>query len=222
MKKQIGLSLAAGLSVFAFAMPAFAATISTPMSIGARGADVTTLQQTFAADSSIYPEGLVTGYFGSLSQSAVQRFQAKYGVVSSGSPSTTGYGRVGPQTIAKFNEVYGGTTTGGADASAPIITSLGIASSTSSSPVSLSWTTNESATGIVFYSTSPLVLAEAAGPRQAPIITGTNVQNVTSGANTSNTVLLNNLTSGSTYYYVIQSIDTAGNVTLTWPSTFVR
>lgn len=221
MKKQLSLSLAAAvLFVATLATPAFAATITSTLDIGTQNADVTTLQQAFAADSSIYPEGLVTGYFGSLTAAAVKRFQTQQGIVSSGTAATTGYGRVGPATRAKFNAVYGGTTAG--DASAPIITSMGIASSTSTGPVSVSWTTNESATGIVFYSTSPLILAEASGPRQAPVITGTNVQNVTTGANTSNTALLNSLTPGSAYYYVIQSIDTAGNVTISWPSVFVR
>lgn len=58
----------------------------------------------------MYPEKLVTGYFGPLTLKAVQRFQTKYGIVSSGSPSTTGYGRVGPRTRAKLNELNTSTT----------------------------------------------------------------------------------------------------------------
>lgn len=60
--------------------------------------EVTKLQQFLAQDSSIYPSGLVTGYFGPLTEAAVQRWQARNGVVSSGSPETTGYGFVGPKT----------------------------------------------------------------------------------------------------------------------------
>lgn len=51
--------------------------------------------------------GFETNYFGTLTQNAVERFQAKYGIVSSGSPATTGFGHVGPKTRAKLNEVSG-------------------------------------------------------------------------------------------------------------------
>ncbi len=56
--------------------------------------------------SDIYPEGLVTGYFGSLTQSAVIRFQEKYSseiLLPLGLSSGTGY--VGPSTRAKINEM---------------------------------------------------------------------------------------------------------------------
>lgn len=219
MKKQLGISLAAGLMLLGIAAPAFAATISHSMDIGSSNADVTTLQTTLATDSSLYPEGLVTGYFGSLTSAAVKRFQAKYGVVSSGSPSTTGYGRVGPATIAMFNQVYGNGTTGGSDVSAPIISNYGIAVTTGGA--NALWSTNEPATGIVFYSTSPLVLAsESMGARQSPTITGTNVMTANTTLNTTNSVSLNGLSASTTYYYTIESIDAAGNIQLTWPSTF--
>ncbi len=39
-----------------------------------------------------------TGYFGPLTEQAVQNWQSSNGVVSSGSPDTTGYGYVGPKT----------------------------------------------------------------------------------------------------------------------------
>jgi peptidoglycan hydrolase-like protein with peptidoglycan-binding domain len=43
-----------------------------------------------------YPE--ITGYYGPSTQSAVQSWQSRNGVVSSGTPDSTGYGLVGPQT----------------------------------------------------------------------------------------------------------------------------
>lgn len=67
---------------------------------GSSGASVTALQTYLAADPSIYPEGIVSGYYGALTQAAVGRWQAKNGIVSSGSPSTTGFGSVGPRTAA--------------------------------------------------------------------------------------------------------------------------
>ena len=79
---------------------------------GIKNSSVSILQTDLASDSSIYPEKLVTGYFGSLTQKAVQRFQVKNGIVNSGTPSTTGYGRVGPKTRAKLNELFGNQVIG--------------------------------------------------------------------------------------------------------------
>ncbi len=70
--------------------------------VGSRGADVTALQQMLAKDTSIYPEGLVTGYFGTGTRKAVERLQIKYGVTTVGGP---GYGRVGPATRALLNSL---------------------------------------------------------------------------------------------------------------------
>ncbi len=75
-----------------------------PLASGARNSDVTNLQKALKTDSSVYPEGLVTGYFGSATLRAVQKFQEKYGIASSGQP---GYGDVGPKTRAKLNELFG-------------------------------------------------------------------------------------------------------------------
>lgn len=67
---------------------------------GSTGDDVRRLQQYLALDASVYPEGTISGYYGALTEKAVQRWQAKYNIVSSGSPSSTGYGVVGPRTAA--------------------------------------------------------------------------------------------------------------------------
>lgn len=50
--------------------------------------------------------GNETNYFGPLTQAALRKFQAANGIVSSGDPATTGYGRLGPQTLAKIKEQY--------------------------------------------------------------------------------------------------------------------
>ena len=72
---------------------------------GSRGDEVRVLQEFLKNLSDIYPEGLVTGYFGPFTEAAVQRFQAFYGIVFLGNPATTGYGLVGPRTRAKLNEL---------------------------------------------------------------------------------------------------------------------
>jgi FKBP-type peptidyl-prolyl cis-trans isomerase len=55
------------------------------------GGDVTTLQQFLGISPT-------TGYFGPATLQAVQTWQSAHSVVSSGTPDTTGYGFVGPQT----------------------------------------------------------------------------------------------------------------------------
>jgi peptidoglycan hydrolase-like protein with peptidoglycan-binding domain len=74
--------------------------IGRTLRLGSSGSDVTRLQQFLARDTSVYPEGTASGYYGTLTQSAVSRWQSKYNIVSAGSPSTTGWGVVGPRTAA--------------------------------------------------------------------------------------------------------------------------
>lgn len=64
--------------------------------------EVSVLQKVLASDPFLYPEALVTGYFGPATERAVMRFQKRSGVVSSGSAQTTGYGLVGGMTRSAF------------------------------------------------------------------------------------------------------------------------
>jgi peptidoglycan hydrolase-like protein with peptidoglycan-binding domain len=73
-------------------------SLSGTLSYGSEGEDVTKLQQFLAKDKSVYPQGLVTGFYGHATEDAVQRYQAAHGIVASGTPNTTGYGLVGPHT----------------------------------------------------------------------------------------------------------------------------
>ncbi len=71
-----------------------------------KGNDVTALQNFLKSQGAdVYPEGLVTGYFGNLTKAAVGRFQIKQGIVTS--TSDVGYGNVGPKTRAKINSLLG-------------------------------------------------------------------------------------------------------------------
>lgn len=73
------------------------------LQLGDSGEDVTQLQTFLKAQGAdIYPEGLITGYFGNLTKLAVQRFQEKYDIAKSGD---AGYGYVGPKTRAKINSL---------------------------------------------------------------------------------------------------------------------
>lgn len=226
-----GISLCLFLLLFTLFTPqAFALnTISTSLDVGSRGADVTTVQTFLAQDASIYPSGLVTGYYGSLTRSAVTRFQTRYGI--------SAIGRVGPQTRAKINEliVNGGFSSGGGNTStskAPYIyagvTSLSTPSGSTgglaSSTVALSWQTDESARGKVFYGTSPFSLTESMNSTTEPSIGGASIIMTDDTYTTSKTVYLNNLwptgSSPSSYYYMIEAIDVNGNVSVTWPRVF--
>lgn len=79
--------------------PVFTAYLSR----GLRHGQARLLQQFFTKDAAVYPEGLVTGYFGPATERAVQRFQKKYGIADIGQ---AGYGVVGPKTRAKLNALY--------------------------------------------------------------------------------------------------------------------
>lgn len=79
---------------------------------GASGDDVSRLQAYLAQDTSVYPEQLITGFYGSLTELAVQRYQCKHGIVCEGTPATTGYGSVGPRTMAHISSQCTGAPTG--------------------------------------------------------------------------------------------------------------
>jgi len=64
---------------------------------GMTGEDVKLLQEILATDPDIYPEGLITGYYGNLTKNAVKRFQKVAGLEQ--------VGNVGPQTLSKINEL---------------------------------------------------------------------------------------------------------------------
>lgn len=78
---------------------------------GISGNDVLRLQTFLARDPSVYPEAVLSGYYGALTERAVQRWQVKFGVISSG----PGYGIAGPRTAAAIalqcSGGYGGILT---------------------------------------------------------------------------------------------------------------
>ncbi|MEX2437527.1 MAG: peptidoglycan-binding protein, partial [Candidatus Paceibacterota bacterium] len=93
-----------------FELPAY--IFSTTLRLGIKHPDIMWLQKYLNANpdtqltgSGIGSPGNETDYFGQLTEDAVRRFQIKYGIVSAGTPATTGFGLVGPQTRAKLNEL---------------------------------------------------------------------------------------------------------------------
>ena len=80
------------------------ATLSGALSVGSQGEDVSKLQSFLAKDKSVYPQGLVTGYYGQDTEDAVRRYQATHNIVATGTPDTTGYGVVGPTTRGEMDK----------------------------------------------------------------------------------------------------------------------
>ncbi len=88
---------------------------------GTTSADVKRLQQllnsnseTRIAETGSGSPGHESSFYGALTVKAVQKFQTKYGLITEGTPSTTGFGAVGPKTRAAI-EMYLGGTTGGTE-----------------------------------------------------------------------------------------------------------
>jgi plastocyanin len=80
--------------------------IGRVLSLGSSGSDVSSLQQFLGVSPA-------TGYFGTLTQSAVESWQTSNNIISSGSPETTGFGVVGPRTAAAIRLACSGGSSAG-------------------------------------------------------------------------------------------------------------
>lgn len=98
--------LLALLALPLFVSAATCPTLSRNISFGSRGQDVVSLQNFLMAESDL-AAGNNSGYFGRLTERAVKSFQRRHNIVSSGTPSSTGYGVVGRKTRAKIASVCG-------------------------------------------------------------------------------------------------------------------
>jgi peptidoglycan hydrolase-like protein with peptidoglycan-binding domain len=185
-----------------------AATLARQLDIGMSGSDVSALQQFYALDSAIYPEGLVTGYYGALTAAATERFQLKNGLDV--------VGRVGPLTLSALNTQMGGTGntspniggTGSGDNSAPILQPETVR--VSANAATFTWMTNEPANARVLYGNSWPFLLSAAPSFSA-----------TGGLSTFQSVTISGLTPNTKYSYVLESTDANGNMNMTLGKSFV-
>jgi peptidoglycan hydrolase-like protein with peptidoglycan-binding domain len=159
-----------------------------------------------ASNSDIYPSGLVTGWYGPLTEAAVRQYQVGYGI--------SNVGVVGPITRASVNNTMARQL--GIDVYGSTIYNTSVQTSTNSATIN--WTATGYNSGKVFYSTSPIGAISAVGQFTAPTFTGSNVATVY--ANNGQSVMLSNLQSNTTYYYIIQVTDASGNVTVIGQSTF--
>lgn len=200
----VGVSFALSALVFAL-VPTLAnadTLLTRQLQQGMSGADVSSLQAFLAKDATIYPQGLVTGYFGTLTTSAVSNFQAKNGIAT--------VGRVGPVTLSAINSQMNG------DSTSPSINSVNVNVTNNSS--SLSWNTNENSSSVLYYATSPMYMIE--GSATTGVTIGGSSVLVNTYLQSSHSTTISNLSSNTTYYYVIYVRDGLGNESITWPATF--
>lgn len=200
------------------------AAINTQLDFGDRGSEVSELQTYLSGDANVYPSGLVTGWFGPLTKAGVERFQTANGIVSSGTPETTGYGRVGPRTQAAINAKLagGGHSTG--DVYAPTIERVSVNTNNSSDSAVISWTASEPSMGKVYYSTSPIrmhnTFDSTARFSGEPIVTTGTLAQYDGVARSTHTVNINNLMPNTTYYYLVVAFDSSKNSSITLPASF--
>ncbi len=204
----LGVLFMFSLAVALIPLQSYAATLTRQLQVGMRGSDVSALQTFLASDPAIYPQGLVTGYYGVLTRAAVVKFQLKNEIPP--------VGRVGPLTLAAINAQMSGGMTSGSDQSAPLISNVGVNPGNNS--VVIGWITNESAAALVYYSTSPLVVTEGSGS-SAVTISGTSLV-VHTDLRTAHSATITGLQSATTYYYVIYVKDGSGNESVTSQASF--
>ena len=207
-KLLLGTSLVA-MAILVMGAPGIvrADTLYRQLEVGMSGTDVSSLQTFLAQDPTIYPQGLVTGYFGFLTKSAVSNWQSANGI--------SAVGRIGPASLPVINaQMAGGMSTGG-DVNAPIISALSV--NTSNSSANVSWNTSEPARGKVYYSNTPLTLSNET-PKSVDI-SGASVMS-DSALRYAQNVFVPSLQGNTTYYYSVYSTDGDGNLNLSWPRTF--
>jgi peptidoglycan hydrolase-like protein with peptidoglycan-binding domain len=243
------------------------ATLVTMLKEGSAGDQVSILQALLAADPEIYPEGVVSGYFGKLTAQAVKRFQQKNGLdqvgfvgprtleklqgklkerplvfseASTTASSTLNRGQMrklcayvpaGHAVAAGWQKKMGGapvipecqklpkgimdvlakrgsaSSTPGTDTTAPKIARVAV-TGVSSTTATVKWTTNERATGAVFYTATSTV----------DLATATSVG--TTSLTTSHSLSLSGLAASTMYFYVLESEDASGNTATTSARSF--
>ncbi len=211
MKKNFLVSASLVIAAFVIAgVPAIshAEILSRELQVGSSGSDVSAVQRFLAQDPTMYPQGLVTGYFGSLTKAAVANFQLRNEIEP--------VGRIGPVTLPVLNRAMAGGVTVITDMKAPIITSVGV--NVSRNTATLNWGTDETARGSVYYSSSPLILSE--GLNSVTVGANASVAMTDTNLHTTQSVTIQGLMANTTYYYMVYTTDQTGNVSIVWPSTF--
>ena len=182
--------------------------LNRQLQLGMSGSDVSLVQTFLAKDVTLYPQGLVTGYFGFLTKSAVSNFQTRNGIDP--------VGRIGPATLPVLNlQMAGGSTDPiGMGGIAPTISGVNVVPGKNTATIN--WNTNQNAKGIVYISTTKLTTYER---EHSVDVSGATVM-TDSNFRTTQNVAVSNLQANTTYYYMIYTTNSQGDVSVTVPTTF--
>lgn len=215
MKKNTSLvTTLLSLSVILIPSLVSAETLYRQLEVGSRGTDVSSLQSFLASDASIYPSGLVTGYFGSLTKGGVMRFQSRNGISM--------VGRVGPQTLAVINAQMGGgvgTNNSPFVEAAPAFTGLSTVS-VNGLTAQVSVSTNVATRATLYYSPSPIVAFENIATTPITVTIGGEAVQANTNLQTSHTITTQTLLPNTTYYAMVVVTDVNGIVSVINPASF--
>lgn len=206
--------------------------------LGMTGDDVKLLQEMLATDPDIYPEGLITGIYGKLTERAVKRFQERN--------CLSQVGNVGPQTLSKINEIlqegagksgkvpsgllkapgiwkkfcatssFATTThaTTTRDVVPPVISEVSV-TEISSTSATITWVTDEKANGVIWYGiTSPFATSTAVTVAKSTLVVKDNDFSL------NHSLKIRKLAPNTVYYYVVASVDGFGNRTFDTEKSF--
>jgi peptidoglycan hydrolase-like protein with peptidoglycan-binding domain len=169
------------------------------LKLGSRGEEVTLLQNFLSKMPNVYPEALVTGYYGKLTENAVKKFQRENNIEQ--------VGKVGPKTRAILNSMINKTVAQPTVYEVPMVNALESSSSGAT-------------TGYVFYTTNKLTTSDLWYGVSSPLdsVTATKVSD--SNKTFSHSHNLSGLATSTTYYYVVRVTDDRGNSATTTEKSF--
>ncbi|MEN9604713.1 MAG: hypothetical protein RJB39_398 [Candidatus Parcubacteria bacterium] len=193
-KTVLGLALLFGFALAAALPLTASAALYRELQLGMSGSDVSELQAFLATDTSIYPQGSVTGYFGLLTKAAVARYQSRNAI----SP----VGRVGPQTLEYILSQMGGTV----GTVFPWFTGISVIPGNSSATFNISANTNVRAA--VHYGTSPVPASE--NESQGSVTLGGTQAQVSNTLQTSHSITTGLLQPNTLYYYIAHIVNANG------------
>lgn len=201
--------LTLGLIVASSVPMAANAALYRELQVGSRGADVSELQTYLANDPSLYPQGLITGYYGSLTRAAVIRYQRANGISQ--------VGRVGPQTMAslmgQMNGNNNSNNNNNTSGIAPTFTSLSLYPTSAPNPTGserFTFTTDIPSQSDVHYSTSKIPATENEFVTPATISIGGSIAQSDASFKTSHVVDTGSLNLNTRYYYIIHAMSANG------------